>query len=139
MNELPAPGLQTKQAGHANSYRHSFLSAADLSSTAFHLDDAGEIAGEVLGDELDIGDLSVAVVRGGAGKCRLNLLPTPYVRPEGIPQGHVICKRVQRLVDTRVARQYRPKGGVALFDRFREVVCGHSTSPKSATPSEVGR
>src|SRR5262245_8386906 len=101
MNELPAPGLQTKHAGNANRSRHNVLSAADLSATAFPLDDAGEIAGEVLADELDIGDLSVAVVRGGAGKCRLHLLPTPYVRPEGIPQGHVICKRAQRLVDTR--------------------------------------
>ena len=92
MNEPPASALQPKHAGHADSQGYDFLSTSDLTSTAFHLDDAGEIVGEVLGYEFDIGDLSVAVVRGGAGKCRLNLLPTAYVRPEGIPQGHVICR-----------------------------------------------
>src|SRR5438034_4436322 len=64
-------------------------------------------------------------MRGGAGKCRFNLLPTAYVWPERIPQGHVIRQRVQRLVNTRVAFQYRPEGCVALFDRAGEVVCGH--------------
>ena len=92
MNELPVSALQPKHAGCADSHRHDFLSTSDLTSTAFHLDNAGgKIVGEVLGYEFDIGDLSVAVVRGGAGKCRLNLLPTAYVRPERIPQGHVIC------------------------------------------------
>ena len=67
MNQLPAPALQPKHAGHADSHRYDFLSTSDLTSTAFHLDHAGEIVGEVLGDELDIGGLSVAVVRGGAG------------------------------------------------------------------------
>src|SRR6266705_874843 len=127
MNELPASALQPKHAGHADSHRYDFLSTSDLTSTAFHLDDAGESVGEVLGYEFDTSDLSVAVVGGGAGKCRLNLLPTAYVRPEGIPQGHVICQRVQRLVNTRVAFQYRPGGCVALFDCAGEVVCGHLT------------
>src|SRR5262249_1446735 len=69
------------------------------------------------------------IVRGGAGECRLNILPTAYVRPERIPQGHVICQRVQRLENFRVAFQYRPEGRVALFDCAGEVVCGHLTSP----------
>ena len=86
MNELPASALQPKHAGRTDSQRHDFLSTSDPTSTAFHLDDAGKIVGEVLGYEFDFGDLSVAVVRGGAGKCRLNLLATAYVRPEGIPK-----------------------------------------------------
>src|SRR3989442_1426623 len=125
MNELPTSALQPKHAGHADSHRQHFLSTSDLTSTAFHLDDAGEVVGDVLRYEFDIGDFSVAVMRGGAGKCRFNLLPTAYVWPEGIPQGHVIRQRVQRLVNTRVAFQYRPEGCVALFDRAGEVVCGH--------------
>ena len=70
MNELPTSALQPKHAGRADSHRYDFLSTSDLTSTAFHLDDAGKIVGDVLGYEFDIGDLSVAIMRGGAGECR---------------------------------------------------------------------
>ena len=77
---------------------------------------------DVLGNEFDIGDFPVAVVRGGAGKCRFNVLPTAHVRPEGIPQRHIICLRVQRLVNTWIAFQYRPRAAwlcsIALLRSF---------------------
>ena len=37
MNELPASALQSKHAGHADRYRHHFLTASDLGSAALHL------------------------------------------------------------------------------------------------------
>jgi hypothetical protein len=125
MNELPASALQPKNAGHADSHRCEFRGTSDFASTAFHLDDAGEIVGNVLGDEFDIGSLSVTVLRGSACKCRLDILPTARVRPEWVAQGHVVCHRVQVLVNSCVAVQDGTEGCVALFDRVVKVACFH--------------
>ena len=81
MNELPTSALQPKHARHADSHRHHFLSTSDPTSTAFHLDDAGEIVGDILCYEFHLGEFSVAVMRGGAGKRCFNLLPAANVRP----------------------------------------------------------
>jgi hypothetical protein len=62
MNELPTSDLQPKHAGHADSQRYHFRGTPDLTSAALHLDDAGEIVGDVLRYEFDIGHCSVAVV-----------------------------------------------------------------------------
>jgi len=110
MNELPTSALQPKDAGHANSDRHYFLSTPDLGSTAFDLHDASEIIGDVLRYEFDISDFSIAVIQRSGGKGRFNFLATTHVRPEGIAQGHVIRERVQRLVNARVGLHYRPEG-----------------------------
>ena len=85
MNELPASALQSKHAGHADRYRHHFLSTPDLGSAALHLDDAGESFGNVLRYEFDLDDSAVAVVRGGASKCLFHLLSTTYVRSKRVP------------------------------------------------------
>ena len=87
MNELPAPTLQSKHAGHAHCYRYYLLRPPDLGSAALHFDDAGESFGDVLRYEVYINDFAVAVVRGGASKRLLHILPTAYVRPERVPQG----------------------------------------------------
>src|SRR5262249_2418724 len=100
---------------------------SDLGSAALHFDDAGESFGYVLLYELDLDHFAVAVVRGGASKRLLHIPPTAYVRPERVPQRHVVRWRIQRLVDTRVTREYRAGGHVALFDRSGEVACWHST------------
>src|SRR5262249_48608980 len=91
VNELPASVLQSKHAGHADRNWCFVLSAPDLGSTPLHLDDAGERFGDILGDELDLHDLAVAVVRGGASKCLLHFLPPAYVRTKWVSQGHIVC------------------------------------------------
>ena len=107
MNELPSTLLQSKHAGHAYSYLDEFLAAADLSSPALHLDYAREVVGYIIRYEFYTSDLSIAVVRGGAGQGCLNLLPAAYVRAEGIAQSHVFRIRVQFLVNTGVTFQDR--------------------------------
>jgi hypothetical protein len=91
VNELPASAFQSKHAGHADRYWYYVLSTPDLSSAPFHLDDAREPFGDVLGYELDLDDLAVAVVRGGASKCLLYCLPTAYIRTKRVSQGHIVC------------------------------------------------
>lgn len=86
MNELPTSALQPKHAGHADSHRCHFLSTSNLTLAAFNLDDAREIVRSVFRYELDIGGFSVTVMRGGAGKCCLNLLPTRTYGPKGFPR-----------------------------------------------------
>ena len=44
----------------------NFFGPSYLASTALHLHDAGEIVGDVLRYELDIGGFSVAIMRDGA-------------------------------------------------------------------------
>ena len=68
MNEPPTTLLQPKQAGHADGYRSQIGAAADLGSPAFDLDDTCKIVRHIFCNELDTGDLAVAVVRRGAGE-----------------------------------------------------------------------
>ena len=107
MNELPSILLQSKHAGHTYGYLDEFLAAADLSSPALHLDDAREVVGYIICYEFYTSDLSIAVVRGGAGQGCLNLLPTACVRAEAIAQSHVFRSGVQCLVGTGVTFQDR--------------------------------
>ena len=53
MNELPAPTLQSKHAGHADCDRYYLVRTLDLGSAALHFDDAGESFGYVLRYEFD--------------------------------------------------------------------------------------
>src|SRR5262249_25573235 len=117
--------LQSKHARHTDRYRCHVLSTPDLGSAPLHLDDTGERFGDVLRYEFDLDDLAVAVVRGGASKSLLHLLPTAYVRTKRVSEGHVFCRRIQRLVEARVTSEDRAEGRVTLFDRVNEVACRH--------------
>jgi hypothetical protein len=67
VNKLPSAALTPKHAGHTHSYRHEFLATADLGSPLFYLNDRREIIGGILRYEFDTADLSITVLRGGAG------------------------------------------------------------------------
>ena len=132
MYELPSTLLQSKHAGHAYSYLDEFLAAADLSLPALHLDYAREVVGYIIRYEFYTSDLSIAVVRGGAGQGCFNLLPAACVRAERVAQSHVFRIGVQCLVTTGVASGSRlePRGSVRSRCR------GHSLSFDRHSPSK---
>jgi hypothetical protein len=66
VNKFPLPILEAKQTGSTQGQWKNLLTATDLRSSAFDLDDTREISGGVRRYQLNNGNLPVTIVRCSA-------------------------------------------------------------------------
>jgi hypothetical protein len=129
VNELPASTLQSKHAGHADHYGCHVLSNPTFARPRSTSTMQASVSETYSAISFDLDDLAVAVVGGSASKCLLHFLPAAYVGTKRVSQGHIVCLRIQRLVDARVTVEDRAEGRVALLGRVGKVACRHPTVP----------
>jgi len=63
MNKFPLPVFEAKQTGRAQGKRKNLLAATDFRSPTSTSNDTHEISGNIRRYQLNIGDLSIAIVR----------------------------------------------------------------------------
>lgn len=90
MDKFPNVVLPAKDAGHTQSQCSRLIAPADLSVPSFHFDDTGKAIGHIFRYKVRIGDVAIAIVRGGTGNCFFDLFASTCKGPKRVTQSYVV-------------------------------------------------